>query len=177
MAVPEFQFDLTEIYEHLSQSIEELNLRSLSNSSKYCMEQLHGMISPWDHDQSHHRGQQTDDQASLDQKPDVIPLYSNHSLLPRHEKDLIHYANILLKSSEYQRCAYLLKSRYENNLLTSPLGIFLLSYSMYLAGEKIKDQNLAESSGFSHSFHLHPPLPPANSFVRSTNNSRNHSKR
>jgi hypothetical protein len=144
MAVTEFQFDLIEIYDHLSQSIEELNLHSLSNSSKYCMEHLHGMISPWER---------------FDHHSDLIPMYSNHLVLPRHEKDLIHYANILLKSSEYQRCAFLLKNRYENNLLTSSLGIFLLSYSLYLAGEKIKDQNLAEGSGNIHLF-FSPSLIP-----------------
>lgn len=123
--------NLNEIKNTLRLSIEELNIRNLKISSKWLLEHLIGIKN-----------------NEINQlKDNLILLNSNEILIELNEKDLIYFSNILISSSEYQRCANLLKQKYENELINSNISLFLLVYSLYLAGEKIKDQNLAESSG------------------------------
>jgi hypothetical protein len=126
-------FHPKEIFQQLSSSIEELNLHGLKLSAKWLSEHLLGL--------------NQEDEIGPSSSSDFIPLYSNQTLVPKQEKEIIHFANLLLVANEFQRCAHFLRSKYENKILTSQLGIFLLTYSLYLAGEKIKEQNIVEASG------------------------------
>lgn len=61
-------------------------------------------------------------------------------------------------SGEYQRAAFLLRSKSDSRAIGSPLGIFLSAYSLYLAGEKIKEQIAAEVSGGSSAAEVRNPF-------------------
>ena len=54
-----------------------------------------------------------------------------------------------ISPGEYQRAAYILRSKENNQKVSSKLGIFLSVYALYLAGEKIKDQIDSETCGES----------------------------
>lgn len=123
--------NLNEIRSGLSVAIEELSIRSLKISSKWTSEQLLGMKNDF----------------NLQNEEMNLKLYSNHIEVNINERDIIHFSNLLISSGEYQRCAHLLRLKLEQGLLNSEIGVFLLVYSLYLAGEKIKEQNTAENSG------------------------------
>jgi hypothetical protein len=131
-------FHVKEVFQRLSESIEEMNLHGLKLSAKWLSEHLLGL------DQLSYQQELSE---SATGSLDPVPLYSNQTLVPRQEKEMIHFANLLLVANEFQRCAHFLRTKYENKTLTSQLGIFLLTYSLFLAGEKIKEQNLVEASG------------------------------
>lgn len=123
--------NINEIKSNLSLGIEELNIRSLKISSKWASEQLLGIKNDF----------------NIQNEEINIKLYSNHLFVNIQEKDMIHFSNLLISSGEYQRCAHLLRQKLEQGIIYSEISLFLLVYSLYLAGEKIKDQNIAETSG------------------------------
>jgi hypothetical protein len=123
---------MSDLRTKLSIAVEDLTIRSLKISARWASEQLLGM-SP-----------------NLEDASADLPLYENHNRLPANERDIIHFSNLLISNGEYQRCAHLLRLRRANSTLNSSIGIFLMAYSLYLAGEKIKDQLQVEKLGDLH---------------------------
>ena len=146
------------VRQHLRLAVRKLDARGLQLASKWACEQLVGM----DSDESlgsDSRGYAISQQDSND-----------NEIVSEKEQDLLLFARSLLTNGEYQRCAHLLRrstkgnivneidsrdSRHPNSisvttkamskLLTngavkSKLGLFLSVYSMYMAGEKLKEQ-------------------------------------
>jgi hypothetical protein len=122
-----FSMNIEKLRGNLAQAVEDMSARGLRLSAKWASEQLLGM------------------QASS-QFSDV-PLHSNSEMVPAGEQAILNFANLLITTGEYQRCAHILRTRRADNNLSSKLGIFLMAYSLYLAGEKIKDQSAAEKTG------------------------------
>ena len=117
----------------LAQAMEELSVRGLKLAAKWAGEQLLGMSDVNDPD--------TDD--AIDQ---LIPVHGQSDQVPQREKAFIQFANLLLTTGEYQRCAHFLRTHRANNAIKSNLGLFLNAYSLYLAGEKLKAQAIAEGA-------------------------------
>ena len=96
--------------------------------------------------------------------------------IPLREKDQILFAQSLILNGEYLRCAHMLRRQAATKngnssssssssssgdgggglsstlpnvytSISSPLGRFLATYSMYMAGEKLKEQQLVEKTG------------------------------
>jgi len=77
----------------------------------------------------------------------------------RKEKDYILLGQSLVLNGEYLRCAHMLRKQdtgsastlqlgHTNTMkVSSALGVFLATYSLYMAGEKLKDQELVEREG------------------------------
>lgn len=122
--------DIENLRNHLMQAVEDMSARGLRLSAKWASEQLLGM-EPMD---------------SKSQIQDVV-LHYNSEAVPAGEQALLNFANLLVSSGEFQRCAHMLRTKRAENQLSSRLGIFLMAYSLYLAGEKLKDQSAAEKMG------------------------------
>ena len=143
-----------EIRRQLRAAVQKLNARGLHLASKWACEQLIGM-----------NIEDTDaiDAFPMTTKP--LPAESVEDVIPANEIDLVFFARSLVTNGEYQRCAYLLRRpsttstasstahplQHGDNIPTvpslltagvvkSPLGLFLSAYSMYMAGEKLKEQ-------------------------------------
>lgn len=112
----------------LMQSIEDMSIRGLKMSAKWSSEQLLGMQD------------EVGDDADIDQ------IEFNSVLIPSSEKNLIHYANLLIVNGEYQRCAHVLRGKRLSNQINSNIGTFLTYYSLYMAGEKMKELSISEGS-------------------------------
>ena len=75
----------------------------------------------------------------------------------RKEKDLILLGQSLILNGEYLRCAHMLRKQGDSSSaphahtntmkVRSAHGIFLATYSLYMAGEKLKDQQQVEKEG------------------------------
>ena len=115
----------------LEQSIHDLNIRGLRLSAKWSSEQLAGL--PRDY-------------KSMQSTPIRTATICDESI-SNLEYSSILLANTLILNGEYQRCAHLLRIRNGNttSLPSSRLGKFLSLYSLYMAGEKIKEQLISES--------------------------------
>jgi Anaphase promoting complex subunit 8 / Cdc23 len=146
------------VRQHLRLAVRKLDARGLQLASKWACEQLVGMDSDETlvSDSSGYSFSQFDS--------------NDNEIVSEKEQDLLLFARSLLTNGEYQRCAHLLRrstkgsicseidsrdSRHPNSisvttkamskLLTngavkSKLGLFLSVYSMYMAGEKLKEQ-------------------------------------
>jgi anaphase-promoting complex subunit 8 len=131
-----------EVRRQLRLAVRNLDAHGLQLSSKWASEQLVGM--------------------DLDNDTDEISFNENTSNIPPQEYDLLLFAKNLLNNGEYQRCAHLLRrkpirkdcngdskkgttssipaSASEKGVVSSTLGLFLSAYSMYMAGEKLNEQ-------------------------------------
>ena len=121
----------TKLLIQLRSSVEELRARGLLKASTWTLEQIIGM--------------NTNNNTTTAQYK-RIDVYQD---LPENKVDLLLLARSLLESEEYQRCAYLLQSKKVCSFLTNSskgeknadkLGLFLLSYARYMAGEKLRHQ-------------------------------------
>ena len=143
-----------EIRRQLRAAVQKLNARGLHLASKWACEQLMGMDV-----------EDTDATEAFSVTSKHLSSESLEDIIPANEIDLVFFARSLVTNGEYQRCAYLLRrpsttanptttahpQQHGDNtptvpsLLTagvvkSPLGLFLSAYSMYMAGEKLKEQ-------------------------------------
>ena len=108
----------------LRRAVIELNSRGLYQAAKWTSEQLQGMV------QSH--------------SSEFIPQTHRVEIDPA-EIDLIQFSQALLASAEFQRCAHLFRTPIGLKSSLSPLSIFIACYSLYMAGERLKDQADAEN--------------------------------
>lgn len=123
--------DVERLRSDLIQAVDDMSARCLHLSAKWASEQLLGMKSlPSNHDNFVE-----------------VPLHAVSDMVPANERSVIRMANLLISTGEFQRCAHILRSRRAEKLLTSKLGTFLMAYSLYMAGEKLKDQTAAEKMG------------------------------
>jgi hypothetical protein len=142
---------------NMRKAIIDLNVRGLKLSSKWMSEQLLGLRSNFDDNQFHccpHPLVQNSHQDIEDYSPFKTDLLSSY------EYDLITFGCTLLALGEYQRCSHILRQPnliIQNHVSGSRMKadvpqpsksntrLFLSIYSLYLAGEKIKDQAAVES--------------------------------
>ena len=148
----------TEIRKHLRLAVQKLDARGLQLASKWACEQLVGIDA--DHSSLFIKMSSTSSQHSSDD-------------VPSQELDLLLFARCLITNGEYQRCAHLLRNKPKEasvdinvvlnsssgttknskslvgSAVKSDLGIFLSVYSLYMAGEKLKEQQQATASGNS----------------------------
>lgn len=116
---------LAELSAHLRDSVSQCQSRGLYQSAKWSSEQLLGMPAYT---------------AAASPIP-APPLFN--------DDDLVQFASSLLSLAEFQRCAFLF--RHNSNLKPhlSKRGLFIACYSMYMAGEKLKDQLMYENKSNS----------------------------
>lgn len=113
---------MTTLSRNIKTAIDEMNRRGLNFSARWLCELLCGM--------------ETDSTNTEE---------LSRSAIYEHEENIFYFASSLLSTGEFQRCAFILKSHYgKHKQSTSHLIRFLLSYSLYMAGEKLKEQALAE---------------------------------
>ena len=111
----------------------------------------------------------TDDDAESDDDDDdgIVEDLGRQEYCSRNEKDKISLALALINTGEYLRCAHFLRKQaavqgrgeasrankagafvsLSSLKVKSKRGIFLAMYSLYMAGEKLKDQQLLEVRG------------------------------
>ena len=128
---------------HLRQAITELSQRGLSLSSKWASEQLFGM-----HEM---------DDDGIDDDTEHPPRHNGHqdsteSAMSTIEVDALLLAQNLISSGEYHRCAHFLRRhKGGRGIISSRRGLFLKFYALYMAGEKVKDQQSVENSASKNS--------------------------
>lgn len=120
----------------LRRSVYDNNIRGLSRSSKWASEQLIGL-------------KDIEDEDNMS--------YLSSCGCTGSEYDMILFCNSLINAGEYQRSAHLMRSKSGKKSL-SLLGQFIGFYSLYMTGEKIKDQSITEISGNNKSKHQNPVL-------------------
>ena len=108
----------------------ELTVRGLASAAKFISELLYNSESTGDEDEC-------DELTDYSQENVYADIPSTKEL---HK---VMFGSSLISSGEYQRCAYLLKSKTTGDV-KSNLGNFLAAYALYMAGEKIKDQTANE---------------------------------
>lgn len=121
----------------LIESIQKCNFRGLHCSSTWAGEQLEGMAN------------ENELQESISEIDDSVDESFSLSVesCSKSEQSHLLLASSLLSNGEYQRCAYMLKKKGARRGNTnSNAGLFLLYYSQYMAGEKLKDQLYSEST-------------------------------
>ena len=138
-----------EIRRQLRLAVQKLDARGLQLSSKWACEQLVGM-----------EPEESVDSEGVECYPSYYRECSDENV-PTTELDTLLFAKSLLTNGEYQRCAHLFRrsnvpnsasiidssSRSaSNNAVKSNLGLFLSVYSMYMAGEKLKEQQQATNN-------------------------------
>ena len=139
-----------EVQFQLRVAVQMLNARGLNISSKWACEQLMGM-----------NGDEISDNE--DQESMVALADFQYDKVPPKEVDILLFSRSLINNCEFQRCAHLLRrsngnksntsqassgdtaaaSKLLNGAVVSQLGLFLAAYSMYMAGEKLKEQQQA----------------------------------
>ena len=117
---------ITEDLRHqLRRAVIELNSRGLYHSAKWAAEQLQGMPQM--------------------KSAEYIP--KTHRVdIEAAEIDLIQFSQSLMALAEYQRCAHLFRTPMGLQPHLSSLSIFIACYSLYMAGEKLKDQADSENA-------------------------------
>ena len=114
---------MTTLSRNIKIAIDEMNRRGMVFASRWLCELLYG----------------------IDSDPELSDELQRSAIF-LHEEDVFYFASSLLSTAEFQRCAFILKSHCTKcKQVTSHLLRFLLSYSLYMAGEKLKEQALAES--------------------------------
>ena len=114
-------------------AIQDCNIRSLRLGSKWLSELLLGLI------------YEDDDEQQM--------VLSNHGLKSK-EWDLVTFINSILQSGEYQRATQYMRnylSSPQHKQTSNPIPYFLYVYSMYMSGEKLKEQLVAEDEYSSNS--------------------------
>jgi hypothetical protein len=135
----------------LRSSVVCLQRRGLQISAKWSCEQLLGMI--------------PEDDLEIECLNDT-ELYDKHKILSdndevsKQERDAVLFGTTLVARGDYARCAHLLRKlsgsvKGPNNnqnifRMKSSLGMFLATYSLYMAGEKLKEQEIAESNNINN---------------------------
>lgn len=135
----------------LRSSVICLQRRSLQISAKWSCEQLMGMV--------------PEDDLEIECLNDT-ELYDKHRILSdndevsKQERDAVLFGTTLVARGDYARCAHLLRKfsvggKGPNNnqnifRMKSSLGMFLATYSLYMAGEKLKEQEIAESNNINN---------------------------
>ncbi len=141
---------------------DDLRSRGLYIASKWIAEQLYGIISE-EHetvdceeagDEKSMDGESNDSEAD-NEADEGIPTAVNETVNSR-ERDLIMLGQSLILHGEFLRCAQMLRKQEPGSILypnaskmkvKSTQGIFLATYSLYMAGEKLKQQQLVEKEG------------------------------
>lgn len=143
-----------DLRQQLRRAVIELNSRGLYHSAKWAAEQLRGMP-------------QT-------RSTEYIPK-SHRVDIEAGEIDVIQFSQSLMAMGEYQRCAHLYRSPMGLKPHLSSLSVFIACYSLYMAGEKLKDQADSENTqSLSNSFNT--PMEShdvSNKSNKSANLSRN----
>ena len=148
----------TEIRKLLRLAVQKLDARGLQLASKWACEQLVGIDA---------------DHLSLLINMSSTSLQQSSDDVPSEELDLLLFARCLITNGEYQRCAHLLRCKPKNastdvnivlnscsrttinpkllagSAVKSDLGLFLSVYSLYMAGEKLKEQQQTTASSNS----------------------------
>lgn len=121
----------------LIESIQKCNFRGLHNSSVWAGEQLEGMLNEVEAEES----------SGGIEDGDMEDFSISIESCPKNEQSRLLLASSLLNNGEYQRCSFVLKKKSSNrSAVSSHAGLFLLYYSQYMAGEKLKDQLYSEST-------------------------------
>jgi hypothetical protein len=118
------------MYQTFQRALQDLTVRGLNQAAKWIGEQLVSLensTTPSENDQEFHNP------------------YAE--ITDTKELSRVMYACTLLSAGEYQRCAYMLRNKSFHS--PSNISVFLGSYSLYLAGEKIKEQVENEVKGTS----------------------------
>ena len=147
-----------EVRKQLRLAVQKLDARGLQLASKWACEQLVGIDI---------------DHLSLFTNMSSTSLQHSSDDVPSEELDLLLFARCLITNGEYQRCAHLLRRKPKNSSIDisvvlnsssgttknsrllvgsavkSDLGLFLSVYSLYMAGEKLKEQQQATANGNS----------------------------
>ena len=152
------------IRSRLQDAARQCDNRGLMKASQWASEQLMGMQDP--------SSNGFDDVEDFFYGSELFPQLADGFLLyPSKENDILMFARSLIIAGEYQRCAFFLrKRRYSatNPQVISSLragmaesakssstlksqqvrmGLFLANYSEYMAGEKVKEQDISEAAG------------------------------
>jgi hypothetical protein len=152
--------DEASIKKCLRAAVTSFNERGLAFASNWASEQLCGMR--YESDEYEEDSNRSDHGMGLDGNDlfdyDVGGATTCGS---RYARDNLLFAKNLLQNGEFHRCTNLMRkqrpagnnamspgSPSTNNLLMSdsPLAMFIASYSLYLAGEKVKDQSVADTN-------------------------------
>ena len=107
------------------QAVQDCNIRCLRLTSKWLNEHLLGM--PYD-----------------DMDEQYVPCPTGN--FTSREWDIIMFVNSILQAGEYQRAAQYLRNFLHQNRATSrsQVPLFLYIYALYMSGEKLKEQQVAE---------------------------------
>jgi hypothetical protein len=146
-------YDEASVQKCLRYAVESCTIRSLSFAAGWASEQLCGMNYPDDDDAD------TWSSSKMDENKDRNMFSYEDSVaeraVSRQVKDAIIFSTTLLRNGEFHRCANLLrKSRLSSSnnpgnsslmMNASALALFLASYALYMAGEKVKDQTIADT--------------------------------
>ena len=121
---------IADIALRLQESLVQLNQRGLFHASVWCSEQLLGI--------TRYEGKEVD---IGDHEPDIQSTSADSdTVLSSEERRLIAFATSLLSLADYARCALLFRKNSKLRRNLSSTSIFIACYSLYLAGEKLKDQ-------------------------------------
>ena len=120
------------MYQIFQRALQDLTVRGLNQAAKWIGEQLVSLESS----------------TTLLEEQEWPNPYAE--ITDAKELSKVMYACTLLNAGEYQRCAYMLRNKSipsKSTYLQSNLSVFLGSYALYLAGEKIKEQVENETKG------------------------------
>lgn len=144
----------TYLRNHLVKAIKDQKDRILLISAKWLGEHLLGMSQlSTDVD--------VDDNCN-DIDMDNETMHVNTTKHDKKEDDAILFASILLANNDYLRCAHFLRKRFTTGnkynskkggtcfSMSSKLGMFMGAYSLYMAGEKCKEQESEEMTNRSN---------------------------
>ena len=132
--------DINIVRSSIRYHVHDTKKRCMLIASKWLCEQLIGMPEEKD----------SDEYMLHDNEKDMIS---------RKEADAITLAQTLITAGEYQRCAHLLRKLLPSptnsssgsggshilNNLNSPIAIYLAAYSLYMAGERLREQEDSEN--------------------------------
>jgi hypothetical protein len=129
-------------------AVEDLSIRGLQKATMWAQEQLLGMNSV-----SSEQAEQ--DEGGSCENDDDYNRYDPYEGVPPALVDLFTFAKSLLVGGEYQRCAYLLQTKFSGHYASKSgtkhtrsiqISHFLRCYALYMAGEKLREQRGAEAS-------------------------------
>ena len=137
-------YPISSIKSCLRSAIHELNLRGLLISAKWSSEQLVGMTN------------EGDDEGAADNHDHDVDNNSTPSMkLTKRENDMLLLGVSLLQNGEFHRCAHLMRSQSNSKtgsrllMHSGALAQSIACYSLYMAGEKVREQSIAERDGSS----------------------------
>lgn len=132
---------ISELAYGLRTAVQHGRVRSLNLASRWASEQLLGINKA---------------NESVVDSEDILHVQAWAIGIPWAERDIIEYAGSMLANAEYQRCAYLLRQfEASSKNRVGSVFKFLAVYSLYMAGEKLREQSIAEKSGEGKSSTFH----------------------